>query len=158
MANDICSRLLAPILAPTHPLQAHDLLIDGLLVSSLIQQSVQNSRVRDLDLRDPAFALRAGVDGLGVVLKNRVAADDLARHGGEHVRSGLDRLDGTDGLTSSDFKLGLGELNEDDVAEGVGGVLGDTDLGCCARLANPPFVRVTAHLSAWTPLTMNFRD
>lgn len=158
MANNFCSRLLAPILAPTHPLQSHGLLIDGLLVSRLIQQSVQLSGVRDLDLRDPALALGASIDGLGVVLKDSIAADDLARHGGEHVRSGLDRLDGTDGLASTDLKLGLGELNEDDVAERVGGVLGDTDLGCSARLANPLFAGVTAHRSAWTPLTMNFRN
>lgn len=110
-------------------------MIDGLVVGGLIQQSLELSGVGNLNLGNPSLTLGAGVDGLGVVLQNGVAADDLAGHGGEDVRSGLDGLNGTDGLTGADLEVGLGELDEDNVTEGVGGVLGDTDLGCGAVLA-----------------------
>lgn len=110
-------------------------MIDGLVVGGLIQQSLELSSIGNLNLSDPALALGAGVDSLCVVLQNVVAADNLAGHGGEDVRSGLDGLDGTDGLAGADLKVGFGELNEDNVTQGVGGVFGDTDLGCGVPLA-----------------------
>lgn len=105
-------------------------MIDGLVVGGLIQQSLELSGVGNLNLGNPSLTLGAGVDGLSVVLQDLVAADHLAGDGGEHIGGGLDGLDGTDGLTSTNLEVSLGELNEDDVAQGVSGVLGDTDLGC----------------------------
>lgn len=121
-----------------HP-GAKVLLVNGLIVGGLIHQRIQLSRVRDLNLCNPALALRASIDGLGLIIEDNVTADDLARDGGEHVRSGLDRLNGPDGLASGNLKVGLGEFNIDNLAQGVGGVVGDTDLGCRARLEFLPF-------------------
>jgi hypothetical protein len=107
--------------------------IDGFVVGGLIQQVLELSNVGNLNFSNPALTLGAGVDSLNVILQNGVAADDLASHGGEDVRSRLDGLDGTDSLAGTDLKVGFGELDEDNVAQGLGGVLGDTDLGCGGR-------------------------
>ena len=105
-------------------------MVESLVVGSLIQQSIQRNRVLNLDLGDPALLLRAGVDGLGVVLQNGVTTDDGTSDGRQHIGSRLDRLDSADGLTGTDLEVGLGKLNEDNVTQRVSGVLGDTDLGC----------------------------
>lgn len=99
-------------------------------VGLLAQESLDLSSIANLNLSNPSILLGAGVDGLGVVLQNGVTLDDLAGDGGEDIGSRLDGLDSTDGLTGGDLEVGLWELNEDDVTEGVGGVFGDTDLGC----------------------------
>lgn len=117
-------------------------MVDGLVVGSLVQQSIQRSGVSDLDLRDPALTLRAGVDGLGVVLENGVTTDDLARNGGQYIGSRLDGLDSANGLTGTDLEVFLRELNEDDVTQRVSGVLGDTDLGCTFLLTMGSFIEV----------------
>lgn len=125
---------IRPNSSPKQPLQVQHLLVDGLLVGSLIQQSIQLGGVRDLDLSNPALTLGALVDGLCLVLQNRVTADNLASNWGQHVGSRLDGLDGTDGLASTNLEVGLGELDEDNVTQRVGSVVGDTDLGCRTRL------------------------
>ena len=98
-------------------------------VGLLVHERLDLGSIADLDLGNPSILLGAGVDGLSVVLQNGVALDDLAGDGGENIGSRLDGLDSTDRLTSGDLEVRLGELNEDDVTEGVGGVLGNTDLG-----------------------------
>ena len=105
-------------------------MVESLVVGSFVQKSIERSSVSDLDLSNPALLLGAGVDGLGIVLENGVTTDDLASNGGQHIGGRLDRLDGTNGLTGTDLEVGLGELNEDNVTQRVGGVIGDTDLGC----------------------------
>jgi hypothetical protein len=104
--------------------------IDGLFVGSLVQQSLELSDIGDLNLGNPTLTLGAGVDGFSVVLQDLVAADHLAGDGGEHIGGGLDGLDGTDGLTSTNLEVSLGKLNEDNIAQGVSGIVGDADLGC----------------------------
>lgn len=134
----------ASILKPIATLSLHiqHLVVEGLVVGSLIQQSIQRGRVLNLDLSDPALLLRAGVDGLGVVLQNGVTTDDGASDGGQHIGSRLDRLDSADGLTGTDLEVGLGKLNEDNVTERVSGVLGDTDLGCKGLLIIGPSIDI----------------
>ncbi len=117
-------------------------MVESLVVGSLVQQSLQRSGVSDLDLGDPALTLRAGVDGLGVVLENGVTTDDLASNGGQHIGSRLDGLDSANGLTGTDLEVYLRELNEDDVTQSVCGVLGDTDLGCTFLLTMGSFIEV----------------
>lgn len=109
-------------------------MVKSLVVGSLVQQGVERSGVRDLDLSDPALLLGAGVDGLGVVLENGVTTDDLPSNGGEHIGSRLYGLDGADRLTGTNLEVGLRKLNEDNVTQRVSGVLGDTDLGCRGML------------------------
>lgn len=103
---------------------------NGLEVGGLVQKSLNLRNIANLDLRNPSLTLGAGVDGLSVVLQDAVTTDNSASDGRENIGSRLDGLDGTDGLTSRDLEVLLGELDENDVTEGVGGVLGDTDLGC----------------------------
>lgn len=57
-------------------------MINALVVGGLVQQSLELSDVRNLNLGNPALALGAGVDGLSVVLQDGVAADDLAGNRG----------------------------------------------------------------------------
>lgn len=103
---------------------------DRLLVGSLVHQGIQLSGIGDLDLSDPGLTLGALVDELSLVLEGGVALQHGARDGGQDVRGGLDGLDGTDGLAGCDLHVGAGELHVDDVAQGLGGVFGDSDLGC----------------------------
>lgn len=103
---------------------------NGLEVGGLIQKTLNLRDVANLDLSNPSLTFGAGVDGLSVVLQDAVTADNSASDRRENIGSRLDGLDSTDGLASRDLEVLLGELNENDVTEGVGGVLGDTDLGC----------------------------
>jgi len=123
--------------------------IDGLVVGGLIQQTLKLSGIGKFKLGDPALTLRAGVDDLSFILQSGVAADDLASHGGEDVRSRLDGLNSTDGLAGADLKVGLGDLNEDNISQGAGGVLGDTDLGCRGSVSLLLFTCIQFELSVW---------
>lgn len=91
-------------------------------------QRLQLRSVIDLNLGDPGIALSALVDELSLVLQSGVTRDNLPSDRREHVRSRLNRLDSTDRLAGADLATRLGELDEDDVAEGVGSVLRDTNL------------------------------
>lgn len=88
----------------------------------------------DLDLDDPAAAIAIVlgdlVDGGGLLLQQHIALDDLALDGGVDVAGRLDGLDGANGVTGLDkVARGLWELDVDNVAELVGGVLGDANGG-----------------------------
>jgi hypothetical protein len=103
--------------------------IDGLLVGSLIKELFELCSIGNLNFSNPALTLGALVDGLSLILENAVTADDLAGDRREDIGSGLDGLDSSDGLTSRDLKVFLGELDVDNITQGVGGVIGDADLG-----------------------------
>lgn len=107
--------------------------VKGILVGISVQQSVHLRGVVDLNLGNPGLALRIFVDGLGLVVQKRVTLQYLAGNGGEDVRGGLDRLYGSDGLTCAEFDVRGGELDEDDITEGLGGVFGDSNLGYMGR-------------------------
>lgn len=85
----------------------------------------------DLHAGQPAAAVRVVlghlVDGTGLLLEVNVDLDDLAADGGVDIGGALDRLDGANGVALGDGRALLGELDEDDVTEGLGGVLGDAD-------------------------------
>lgn len=108
----------------------HLLNINGLLVGLRVQQPFKLRSIVDLDLCNPGITLRALVDGLGLVIQEGVTLQHLSGHRGEDIGSGLDRFHSSDGLACADFQVRLGQLNEDDIAKGVGGVLGDTNLSC----------------------------
>lgn len=90
-----------------------------------------DARLVDLDLCDPAAAVGVVfghlVDGAGLLLEAEVDLGDLAADGRVDVGGALDGLDGADGVALGDLRALLGELDVDDVAQGVGGVLGDAD-------------------------------
>lgn len=85
----------------------------------------------DLDLCDPAAAVGVVlgdlVDGAGLLLEAGVDLGDLAGDGGVDVGGALDGLDGADGIALGDGGALLGELDVDDVAQLLGGVLGNAD-------------------------------
>lgn len=107
----------------------------GLRVHQLIE--LLGTLLVNLDLDDPAAAvaviLRNLVDDGGLLLEADVALDDLAADRGVDVAGALDGLDGADGVTLVDEVAGgLGELDVDNVAELLGGVLGDANGGALA--------------------------
>lgn len=116
-------------------LHSTNLSIDDLLVGSLIKQRIKLSNISDLNLSNPALTLGTLVDGLSLILEDAVCLDDLAGDRGEDVGSRFDGLDSADGLAGDDLEVDLGKLNVDDITQGVGGVVGDTDLGCRERVS-----------------------
>lgn len=86
---------------------------------------------RQFNLRNPSAArtsiLTRPVDRSWLLLQQAVDFDNLASDGRVDVRCGLDRLDSSNGVASCDISLNGWQLDVDDVAEGVGGVIGDAD-------------------------------
>lgn len=106
------------------------LLINKPLIPLSIIQPLNLTLILNLNLRNPRIALRRLINELRLVLKDRVALNHGARDRAQHVRRRLDGLDGSDGLAGADFEPGLGELDVDDVAEGVGGVFSYANFSC----------------------------
>lgn len=96
----------------------------------LLHQTLQLSRIRKLDLGKPSLLLRTLIDDLGRLFQLRVSLNDLACHGAEDVRSGLDGLDSPDGLARGDVGVDGGQFYKDDVTQRVGGVFSYAN-GCC---------------------------
>ena len=97
------------------------------------------------DLGNPAAAGRVVlgdlVDGAGLLLEAAVDVGDLARNGGVDVGGRLDGLDGANGIACTNFLALLGELDVDDVTQGLGGVLGDAnDTRCLVGVEVDPLV------------------
>src|SRR5699024_11344286 len=80
------------------------------------------------DLEQPAFAVGVGVEQSGRVHGRLVEGHDLTGHRGVEVGDGLRRLDLSARLTGGDGVADLGQVDIDDLAEGVGGDGGDADL------------------------------
>jgi hypothetical protein len=104
-------------------------ILDGGLVGSLIKKGIELSNISDLDLSNPTIFLGALVDSLSLVFEDIVTSNDLTGDRREDIGSRLDGLDSTDGLTGSNLETFLGKLDVDDITQGVGSVVGDTDLG-----------------------------
>lgn len=107
----------------------HSLLGSKRLVGLGIQQLVKlrGALLVNFDLDDPAAAgavvLGHLVDGGGLLLQQGVGVGDLAADGRVDVAGALDGLDGADGVALvSPFARG-GQLDVDDVAQLLGGVL-----------------------------------
>lgn len=85
----------------------------------------------DLDLGNPAAAvrivLRHLVDNSRRVLEDGVDVCNLAANWGIDVCRALDRLDSTDGVAGLDLLAQFGELDKDDIAERLGGVLANAN-------------------------------
>src|SRR5512142_1888196 len=64
-----------------------------LTIGGSVHQPLGLARVRELDLHEPALAVRILVDALGRVAERLVRLGDLARQRGDHVGDRLDRLD-----------------------------------------------------------------
>lgn len=76
-----------------------------------------------------ALALGVLAQVLGLVGEPGLDGGDGAGDGGDEVRGGLDGLDGAEGLAGRQRVADGGQLDVDDLAEGLGGVAGDADLG-----------------------------
>jgi hypothetical protein len=102
-----------------------------LLIRSGIHQllKVLQPLLGNLDLGDPAAAVRVVlgdlVDGAGLLLQHQVDLSDLARNRGVDVGGALDGLDGANGVAGQDVLALLRQLDVDDIAQLLGGVLAD---------------------------------
>lgn len=102
-----------------------------LLVGSGVHEllKVLQALLSNLNLGDPATPVRVVlsdlVDGARLLLQEHVDLGDLARDSGVDVGSALDRLDGTNGVASLHLLALFRQLDVDDVAQLLGGVLAD---------------------------------
>ena len=96
---------------------------DQRLVGDRVEEAVHLRRVGQADAEHPARPVRVGVDHLGRRRQRAVRLDDLAADRGEQVADGLHRLDDAERGELLQRPPGGGQLDEDDVAELVGGVL-----------------------------------
>jgi hypothetical protein len=109
------------------------LLGSELLVRVDVHQVVEilQALLSNLDLSDPAAAVRVVlgnlVDGARLLLQNNVDRGDYARDGSVDIGSTLDRLDGTDRVASLDLLALVRQLDVDDIAQLLSGVLADAD-------------------------------
>lgn len=76
----------------------------------------------NLNLRNPAVALGILVQSTGLLLQLAVDLSDSAANGAEDVGCRLDRLYSANGITGGSFEADLGQLDVDDIAEGLRGV------------------------------------
>ena len=93
----------------------------------LREEVVSIGRIGDFDLHDPC-PVRVGVDLLGRCGEIIVDRSDLAGDGRIQIGDGLDRFDAAEDFALLDRGTDLGQIDEDDVAEGVLRVVGDADL------------------------------
>lgn len=105
-------------------------LLSKRLISLPIHQRIQLLNILQLDLSQPALALRSFVDQTRLLLQHAVRLGDYAADGRHDVAGGLDALDCADAVAGVDFEVGSGEFDEDDVAESVGCVGGYADCTC----------------------------
>eukprot|EP01106_Pelomyxa_sp_JSP_P018300 TRINITY_DN823_c0_g1_i2.p1 TRINITY_DN823_c0_g1~~TRINITY_DN823_c0_g1_i2.p1 ORF type:complete len:161 (+),score=66.47 TRINITY_DN823_c0_g1_i2:53-535(+) len=89
------------------------------------QQLLKLVQLRQLELGEPALALGVLVDEGGVALQLRVDLGDFTRHGRVDVANSLDALDDTCRPLGLEGGADGGELDENEVAEGVLRVVGD---------------------------------
>src|SRR5215204_6819126 len=88
------------------------------------------------ELDDPALTVGILVDVLGRIFESGVDLDDLAADRGVQVGDGLDALDGAEGLAGVEGSSLVRQLDEDDVAQFVLGVIRDAYGRGVARYAD----------------------
>jgi hypothetical protein len=102
-----------------------------LLVFGRVHQllEVLQALLGNLHLGDPPAAVRVVlgdlVDGAGLLLQREVDLGDLARDRGVDVGRALDRLDGADGVAGLRLPALFRQLDVDNVAQRLGGILAD---------------------------------
>ena len=99
-----------------------------LLVSRSVKEGLKVVEVGELDLCDPALALRVLVEEGGVAGEGGVGLDDLHVGGGIDVAHRLDTLDDAGGLALLLGGADGGGLDVDEVTEGLLGVVADAEL------------------------------
>src|SRR6266852_1778160 len=100
---------------------------DVRFVSRRVHQPAELSGVRQAHFDQPRRAVRIGIDFLGRILKLAIGFDHLARRRRINIADGLYRLYRAKGLSDFDFRPGLGQFDEDHVAQFMLGVVGDSD-------------------------------
>lgn len=107
------------------------MILNRLQICLLIHQTLQFTRIINLNLRNPPITLSTLIDGLGLVTQHGITINHFSGHGRQNIRGGFYGFDSADGLAGCDFEVCGGEFDVDDVTEGFGGVFGDAD--CCCR-------------------------
>ena len=111
--------------------------LDELAVGVQIHEGVEVGGADAGGAAEPAVALGAVVDELGMGLQLGVHLADGAGDGHEHVRGGLDGLDDAERVAAGDGLADGGQLDIGELAELLGGEGGDADGGGFAVKFNP---------------------
>jgi hypothetical protein len=98
-----------------------------LLVLLSCQEILKLLEIAGSDDHDPPPLMRRLIDQLRVGFELSIDFDDLPAERGIDGGDGLDRLDRGELLHLFDFGADLGQLDVDDVAQFVLGVMGDAD-------------------------------
>src|SRR5690606_36833820 len=133
---------------------------DQVLVGGLVHQAVELRRIGELHLEEPRPTGRILVDEPGVVRDLLVDLHDLAVERGANVRGRLDAFDDADLVTRGYGLPGIGQFDEDDIAELFGGVLGDADDDQVALGAEPFVIFGVLHGSGpyWLALVVGWME
>lgn len=101
-----------------------------------VEQTVDVGHVGGLDLDNPAFAIWVVVDG-GSLFEGFVELNHFAGDGHEQVGNSLHGLEAAKGSAAVDSVAHAVDIDKNDVAELVLGVVGDTNIGKFAFNAYP---------------------
>src|SRR6202047_4157658 len=107
------------------------------LVGGRVHQPAELSGVREPHFDQPRRAVRIAIDFLGRILKFAIGFDHLSRGGRINLADGLYGLHRSKRLSGFDFRSGLGQFDEDHVAQFVLRVVGDANRGESTRHADP---------------------
>src|SRR6266478_4267364 len=126
------------------------------LVGSRVHQPAELSGVRQTHFDQPRRAVRIAIDFLGRILKFAIGFDHFSRNRRVNLADGLYGLHRAKRLSGFDFRSGLGQLDEDHVAQFMLRVVGDPD-GCEPALHVDPlmFFRIAVilwighHVTPW---------
>lgn len=99
-----------------------------------IHQLLHLTRITNRNLRQPALTLWTLIYRRRLLFEHIIRLYDGAGDGGHDVGGGFDRFDGADGVALVDFQVDCREFDEDNVAEGFGGVGGYADRAWCVVL------------------------
>lgn len=103
--------------------------ISSTKISVVLNQRVVESEntVSYLQLDEPAIFQGGLVHLAGIRLQLRVRLDHLTGDGNVHIRSCLNRLDGSERGASREFGARLGKINVDNIAQSISSVLSNSD-------------------------------
>src|SRR5260370_23377883 len=102
------------------------------LVGRRVHQPAEFSGVREANFDQPPRAVRIRIDFLGRILKLVISFDYLSRRRRVNLADSLYGLDRTEGLSAFDFRSGLGQLDENHVAQFMLRIVCDPDRAASA--------------------------
>lgn len=133
------------------------ILFDELIVSFLVHESIDFSRIGQRHLEQPALIIARGIDECRLALDLSILLSDDPWDGRVQLAGSLNTLQGSALVSSRQTGARSGQLSEDDFPQSLLSVIGDTYGGLIGvfRIANDPFVFVCEAMvrGAVTPRT-----